>query len=137
MNTVGKCLVNTYVHGHMSPNLVEYYVVRHDVKPILGVGSCLQLGLILISGSVTPKGLNVDALEQKSNLLHEFDDVFTGLGCVKGEYSINLRDGAMPKIKPQRNVPLRLLDKLRSTICDLGKKGLMTRSISLLNGLVI
>ena len=95
MNTVGKCLVNTYVHGHMSPNLVEYYVVRHDVKPILGVESCLQLGLILISGSVTPKGLNVDALEQKSNLLHEFDDVFTGLEC---EYNINLRDGAIPTI---------------------------------------
>ena len=41
LNTVGKCLVNTYVHGHMSPNLVEYYVVSHDVKPILGIESCL------------------------------------------------------------------------------------------------
>ena len=63
--------------------------------------------------------------------------MFTGLGCVEGEYNINLRDGAKPTIQPQRNVPLRLLDKLKSTICDLEKAGSLSGSISLLNGLAI
>ena len=111
LNTVGKCFINTCVQGHNSPILVEYYVVRHDVKPILIIESCLRLGLISISGSVVPKGLNVDALEQKSNHIDEFDDVFTGLGWKEGEYNISLSDGAKPTIQPQRNIPLRLLDK--------------------------
>ena len=49
----------------------------------------------------------------------------------------NLRDGAKPTIQPQKNVPLRLLDKLKSTICDLEKAGSLSGSISLLNGLAI
>ena len=46
---------------------------------------------------------------------------------MEGECNIKLRDGAKPTIQPQRNVPLRLLNKLKSTICDLEKSGVIVR----------
>ena len=59
--------------------------------------------------------------------LNEFRDVFEGLGCVDGEYTIKLKVNSQPTIQPQRNVPLRLRDKLKATLDDLERRDIITR----------
>ena len=49
---------------------------------------------------------------------NEFRDVFEGLGCAEGEYTIKLKANCQPTIQPQKNVPLRLSDKFKATLND-------------------
>ena len=57
--------------------------------------------------------------------MNEFWDVFEGLGCVEGEYTI--KANSQPTIQPQRNVPLRLRDKLKATLDDLEREDIITK----------
>ncbi|PFX16114.1 Retrovirus-related Pol polyprotein from transposon 17.6 [Stylophora pistillata] len=57
----------------------------------------------------------------------EFQDVFKGLGCVEGEYNIKLKANSNPTIQPQRNIPLRLKDKLKGTVKDLEQKDIIAK----------
>ena len=72
--------------------------------------------------------------------MDEFQDVFQGLGCVEGEYNIKLKASSHPTIQPQRNVPLRLMDKLQGTVNDLEKKDIIAKveePVSWVSNLVI
>ena len=103
------------------------YVLRNDVKPLLGLDSCLELELISLNNKVEQIGHSVDEVEVKPGLLDEFQDVFKGLGCVEGEYNIKLKANSLPSIQPQRNVPLRLLDKLKLTLADLESNDIIAK----------
>ena len=64
-------------------------------------------------------------VQGKHSLLNEFQDVFKGLGCVEGEYSIKL---------------LRLLDRLKETLNDLERNDVIAKvekPVSLVSNLVI
>ncbi|KAL9951280.1 hypothetical protein ACROYT_G043918 [Oculina patagonica] len=111
--TVGKCFLDTKVNESKGTTPLEYYVLRNDVKPLLGLESYLELEL--------------DEVQAKPSLLDEFQDVFEGLGCVEGEYNIKLKANSLPTIQPQRNVPLRLLDKLKVTLNDLERNDIIAK----------
>ena len=106
---------------------VEYYVLRDKVRPLLGLESCLELELISVNNNVEQIGLSVDEVQDKSSLLDEFQDVFVGLGCVEGEYSIKLKANSHPTIQPQRNVPLRLRDELKETLYNLERNKIIAK----------
>ena len=59
--------------------------------------------------------------------MNDFRDVFEGLRCVEGEYTIKLNANSQPTIQPQKNVPLWLRDKLKATLDDLEKKDTITQ----------
>ena len=46
---------------------------------------------------------------------------------VEGDYNIKLKADSHPTIQPQRNVPLRLRDKLKATRDDLERKDIITK----------
>ena len=74
------------------------------------------------------------------DLLAEYDDVFTGLGLVEGEYHIELSTDAKPTIHPPRKVPLSLMPKLQETLEKLTKQGVVSkldRATDWVNSLVI
>ena len=70
---------------------------------------------------------NINEVQQKPAILNDFRDVFEGLGCVEGEYTIKLKANSQPTIQPQRNVPLRLRDKLKATLDNLEEKDIITK----------
>ena len=72
-------------------------------------------------------GLNINEVQQKRAILNEVQDVFEGLGCVEGEYTIKLKVNSQPIIQPQRNVPLRLRNKLKATLDDLERRDIITK----------
>ena len=108
---------------------MEFCVLRDNVRPLLGLESCLALELITLglNNKVEQVVLCVDEVQEKITLLDDFQDVFTGLGCVEGEYDIKLKANSHPTIQPQRNVPLRLMDKLRETLSDLERKEIIAK----------
>ena len=127
LDTVGTCVLQTRVHGVKDSLPLEYYVIKDNVRPLLGLESCLALELITLNGKVEQIGLDVDEVQQRPAILNKFRDVFEGLGCVGGEYTIKLKANSQPTIQPQRNVPLRLRDKLKATLDDLERKDIITK----------
>ena len=128
LDTVGTSILPTRVNGAKDSIPLEYYVIKDNVRPRLGLESCLTLELITFNSKVEQIGLNnINEVQQKPAILNDFRDVFEGLGCVEGEYTIKLKANSQPTIQPQSNVPLRLRDKLKATLDDLEKKDIITK----------
>jgi len=64
---------------------LEIYVLRDNVRSLLGLKSCLDLELITLSNKVEQKGLSFDEVQEKFTLLDEFRDALKSLGYVEGE----------------------------------------------------
>ena len=127
LETVGKYFLDTKVNESKGSTSFEYYVLQDNVRPLLGLESCLKLELIIVNNNVEQIALSVDEVQKKCSLLDEFQDVFVGLGCVEGEHSVKLKATSHPTIQPQRNVPLRLRDKLKETSDNLERKNIITK----------
>ncbi|PFX23103.1 Transposon Tf2-9 polyprotein [Stylophora pistillata] len=127
LDTVGKCPLDTKVKGAKGSTPLEFYVLRDNLRPLLGLESCLHLELITLNNKLEQIGISVNEVREKFTLLDEFQDVLQGLGCVEGEYNIKLKANSNPTIQPQRNVPLRLIDKLKGTLKDLEQKDIIAK----------
>lgn len=127
LDTVSKCLLDTKVKGAKGSTPLKFCVLRGNIRPLLGLESCLDPELITVNNKIEQIGLSVNEVREKFTLLEEFQDVFKGLGCVEGEYNIKLKANSNPTIQPQRNVPLRLIDKLKGTFKDLEQKDIIAK----------
>ena len=81
LDTVGKCVLDTKTNEATGSTPLEYYVIRDNVRPLLGLESCLALKLITLNDTVEQIGLSIEEVQQKPTILDEFTDVFEGLGC--------------------------------------------------------
>lgn len=115
----GKCQMTTKLGSKAID--AEFYVVEiNEAKPLIGLQTCRDLELISIN--------NIgEVQENQLDLLAEYDDVFTGLGLVEGEYHIELSTDAKPTIHPPRKVPLSLMPKLQETLEKLTKQGVVSK----------
>lgn len=113
----GKCQMTTKLGSKAID--AEFYVVEiNEAKPL--IQTCRDLELISIN--------NIgEVQENQPDLLAEYDDVFTGLGLVEGEYHIELSTDAKPTIHPPRKVPLSLMPKLQETLEKLTKQGVVSK----------
>lgn len=50
------------------------------------------------------------------SIVQEFSDVFVGLGCLPGEYSIQVDPSVKPVVHPCRKVPFAIQDKLKDEL---------------------
>ncbi|GFU55364.1 transposon Ty3-I Gag-Pol polyprotein [Nephila pilipes] len=100
---------------------LPFYVVNVKSKPILGLKGCKELKLIE----------RIDAIEcsiSKNELIKQYKDVFTGIGEFQSEpYHITLKDNSVPVIHPPRRVPQALQPKLKSTLNNLEKGGIISK----------
>lgn len=85
---------------------LEFQIIARDSLAILGRESCTKLGLVR----------RVYSVEKKDNtdILSEYEDVFTGLGCVPGLHHIQLNPDATPVIHPPRKVPIALKNRVKA-----------------------
>ncbi len=97
----GKCLLLGEYKGKYYD--IECQILENDVQPLLGLKTCIQMGLIKRVAAVT---------SQHGNIEDRFADVFTGLGCIEGEQHIKLKPDAQPAIHPPRRVPVALRNKV-------------------------
>ncbi len=84
---------------------LELQIVDEDSPAILGRESCSRLGLIKRVYKVENK--------DQTDILNEYKDVFTGLGCIPGLHNIQLNLDVAPVIHAPRKVPIALKDRVK------------------------
>lgn len=89
----------------------EFFVVRTNSCPILGLDACLSLDLLRLVLSVN--STQAQAVMTKESVLSEFKETFRGIGDFPGECTIHLNEDAVPKVHPPRRVPVTIRDKLK------------------------
>ena len=79
---------------------VDFQVVKHDAKAVLGKESSVAFGMVK----------RVYAVEERTqtDILSEYEDLFEGLGCVPGVHHIQVNPAVAPVVHPPRKVPVAL-----------------------------
>ena len=86
--------------------VMDFILVEKDLPPILGLKSCLGLGLIK----------RIYSLEEES-LEAEYADVFEGLGEINGvQHEIQIDPNATPVVHPPRRVPVAFREPLKEEL---------------------
>ena len=99
-------------------NLIMSYKqaqVKHQIYFVHGLDKCL-LGRPAINSLELLKRVN--EVQPKTNKFKEdYPQLFTGLGCMKGEYSLTVKDDAQPfSVAAPRRVPLPLLSEVKQEL---------------------
>ena len=108
LKTIGKfSTVCTYQEKYWP---IEFQVVNRNVPNILGLTTCLELNIV-------KRVLTIDENEctQSTVPLEQYNDVFTGLGCVKDVVHHIATD---PAVKPVVHPPCRVSAPLRQKVKD-------------------
>jgi len=109
----------------------DVYVIDGHVTPLLGRDDATSLKLVRRVDAVEqPLHVAPGQLQSPRALLpeEEFAAVFEGLGCMEGEYAIQLEEGAKPfSISTPRHVPIPLREPTERALNDLLKQGVIER----------
>ena len=100
---------------------LPFFVADVNSPPILGLSACSKLNLVKRVETVA------QAPRTKKEIVEHFADVFSGLGCMKGEYHIELDDSVQPVIHPPRRIPYSLLEKLKAKLQELEEKDVVQK----------
>ena len=104
----GTCSVKVTFKGRQE--ICKFYVVEHNTA-ILGVSDSEKLGLVKVNFDViqskTVKMIHNISLSEvfKCEMESEYPELFKGIGCMAGEISIKLKEGATLHVEPIRHIP--------------------------------
>ena len=111
LNIVGK--IKTIFSFHNKSCSTLLYVVKNLSKPLLGRSVLKPLNIVNFSANFS--SLSID-WEKK------YPKLFSGLGCMPGEYKIVLKKDAKPfSVSVPRRIPLPLLPKVKEELSRLEK----------------
>jgi len=130
--TKGVCRVSLTSNGKKKD--VLFVLVEGNKQAILGLKTCMQLGLIkrvhVINKEVTIQEKSKDATKKKamhSDWAEEYKEVFKGVGRLPGEHKIKLRVNVEPVIHPARKVPVALKERLKEKLDTLIREGIIRK----------
>ena len=106
--SVGKVTLNSTIKTQT--HCLSFFVVGIPSFPVLGLQASTQFGLVEKSDSM------VEPVLSKEMVLHEYKDVFEGLGCMPQEHRIAIPSDAVPFVHPPLRVPPSLHGKLMETL---------------------
>ena len=99
----------------------EVYVVNRLCRPLLGQPAIEALRLLVRVGTVA---------EDKSPA-QRFPHLFHGLGRMQGEYTIQLKDGAVPfALTTPRRVAIPLMESVKAELENMEKLGVISRIVA-------
>ena len=101
---------------------ITFKVISGKQKPLLSGHVCLKLGLISINNVGA-----VDAVGSENSLLVQYKDVFEGLGCLQGDYHIDIDNSVPPVQHAPRRTPVALKKRLKQKIDEMEKKGIIAK----------
>lgn len=122
INCIGKCKLISKIKN-ITENVEFYIVDEKNAQPLLGKNDCEKLNLIKLINKLDTKKL----CENYDNLKNDYKDVFTGIGCLKGTFKINLNENYKPVIHSPRKVPIALQEKLKNKLKKLQDKGIIAK----------
>ena len=110
LSVVGRC--ELIVQGH----LLEFYIVRTNQSPILGLKASQDLHVIKVI-------MNIGC----QSILSQYSKVFEGLGCLSKSYHIKVDPEVTPVICPPRNQPVAIRDRLKHELDDMESLGVIKK----------
>ena len=98
----------------------EVYVVDGLRTPLLGGLAAMKLQLVA--------RLNTISLDTKETVKREFPKLFSGLGKMKGAYTIVLKPGAKPfSLSTPRRISLPLMPKVKEELTRMEQQGVISK----------
>ncbi|PIK56894.1 hypothetical protein BSL78_06220 [Apostichopus japonicus] len=123
---MGQCIAK--LHHKSKTQFVSFYVVPRNVQPLMGVETCVKLGLIKRVNRIQAVGLsNTNETSDYDTIRLDDADVFEGLGCLPGEHKIVIDPQASPVAHPCRKVPFALQDDLKRELQRMVELGVITK----------
>ena len=118
----------------------NYHVVKSNGPALLGFQTSRKLGLVTLNFTIGTKIAEQDHTsstkatqskpegdeKERERILKEFADMFNGIGCLPGEYSINIDPSVPPVIHPPRWVPIALKEKFKVELDSLVDQDIIT-----------
>ena len=104
-------------------------MVGGDVTPLLSLKSSQQLGLIKVVDSDAIHIISdqpASSLSMNDPIMQEYRDVFEGLGCLAGDYRIQVKPDARPVVQPPRKAPVSLRDAIQEELARMTTDGAIT-----------
>ena len=102
---------------------VLYHIGKQDLTPLLCRKTCEKMNLVKILdagiNATHDETIDVSLNVRSDPILAELNDIFIGVGCLEGNYSIQVDDGFRPVVHPPRKVPVPLLDTLKSELASM------------------
>ena len=110
---------------------VLFHIVKQDLTPLLCRTTCEKMNLVKILdadiNATQNERIDVSPNVGSDPILSEFTDIFTGVGCLEGNYSIQVGDSFRPVVHPPRKVPVPLRDTLKSELDKMVKNGILAK----------
>ena len=124
----GTCSVKVSFKNRQE--ICKFYVVKHATA-ILGVSDSEKLGLGKVNFDViqskTVKLVHDVSMSEvfKHEIETEYPELFKGIGCMDGEISIKLKEGAIPHVEAIRRVPHAMQELLKMELDKLCKEWIL------------
>lgn len=118
IDVLGSCNLCCFYKGKR--HILDFHVVNSNCTCILGLEACRKLDLIrkVDTCSVNPCKSSVEN-NGKPNILDEYPDMTQGIGCLKGEHEIKLKENYVSKIHAPRKIPFKIKPILKNKLDEL------------------
>jgi len=144
---IGQCRMTVMYKSNQYQILV--IVSPNNVQPILGLDTCEKLNLVkrvwtVIKENAESTSGKSESTARKSEssskearpkappggitkewIYEHYKDVVTGLGCLPGEHTIKMKEGAEPVIEPCRSVPFAQYEPFKEKLKQMEKDGII------------
>uniref|UniRef100_A0A8C1X2E4 Gypsy retrotransposon integrase-like protein 1 n=1 Tax=Cyprinus carpio TaxID=7962 RepID=A0A8C1X2E4_CYPCA len=115
-------VVKLHVHAKNKTTDMMFFVTTASDIALLGRQACVQLDLIRKVDALAPSSPTT-----KTELLSRYASVFQGLGQFPGLHHIHTDPSIPPVIHGCRKIPYAVHDRLKETLDDLEKRGVISK----------
>ncbi|XP_045541431.1 uncharacterized protein LOC123722914 [Papilio machaon] len=121
IKVVGRC--NIKVKYKDVNYILDFIIADVDSPPILGCQSCQELNLIKLTLAISKQSND----NFKEKILHEYKDVFEGLGCMPGEYKIAIDKSVRPVVHAPRKLPVAIKEKVKNKLNEMEMQKIISK----------
>ena len=107
---LGKAMLQVGRGGHT--HLLRFFVLKSSAMPILGKNSSVGMELV----QILVHSLNHIICTKLNPILWQYHDVFSGLGELPGEYTIQAKANSVPVINPPHRLPVSLRSVVKAEL---------------------
>lgn len=115
MTSLGKKLITCEYKGQK--HKIEFEIIQKDAPAILGRDACQKLGLVK----------RLYEIGKDTDILKDFEDLFSGLGCLPGKHHIEIDHTVRPVIHAPRKIPVALRDKVIDELHRMEQMGVIAK----------
>ena len=125
VQVLGECDLQCKFKGEL--HSLNFKVVSGTQQPLLSGETCTKMGLITVH--VLNKVDVASAAEEPQDIFKKYKDVFEGLGCLPGEYHLEVDPSISPVKHTVRRVAIPLKSELKKHIEELEKMQVLKKVI--------